>query len=292
MIEAIVAIILLLGLGTPENEPPELAQSAPEQPLELPEQAFPEESHRDLEQIWKRLQQLPPPEEFSGDRLGLPFEILDGGALVISWDRRVPILMISPPEDLYLVLSDEVVRLDTIAQLRGRVAIGSAEQALAFCRLLTSPRTYDLWWPARRRMELEIMGAAQVDSDVLFGKYWSSSHLQYLRREAPDFDGTWRHEAQGYYGIVSSRQKLDEIGIRPAQARPILEGYEIERTLMVWDHDARCTACHVGGGGLPNDHNANRNHMERVVEIVGYDGSYVRTESDLDDLPTGVRWGC
>lgn len=276
MIEAIVAIILLLGLDVPENEPPEPAQSAPEQPLELPEQAFPEESHRDLEQIWKRLQQLPPPEEFSGDRLEVPFETLDGGALVISWDRRVPILTTSGPDNLYLVVSNDVVRLDTIAQLRGQVAIESAEQALAFCRLLTSPRTYDLWWPARRRMELEIMSADQVDSDVLFGKYWSSSYLQYLRREAPGFSGSWRHESEGYYGIVSSRQKLDEMGIRPAQARAIPEGYEIQRTVMVRDHNHRAT---------------DRNHMERVVEIVGCDGSYVRTESDLDDLPTGVRWG-
>lgn len=259
MMKAIVAIILLLGLGSPDKEPPQPASEPPEQALESPEQVSPEESRR--ERIWKMLQQLPPPEEFRGERLEVPFEILDGGALVMALDRRTPASIIVGVRALYLVLPNEVVRLDSLAQLRGRVEIGSAQQALAFCRLLTSPRTYDLWWPARKRRELEILSADQVDSELLFGEYWSSGYLDYLRREAA-----------GYRGIVSSRQKLEEMGIGPTHVRTIAEGYEIRRALMVWDFDM------------------NRKQMEKVVEVVGHDGSYVRRESHAQDLPAGVSW--
>jgi len=113
MIEAIVAIILLLGLGSSSDEPPK---------------------------------QVAPEIEVGVIRLQVPFTILEGGTLVIGEDPRIGGFPKKLGEVLQLVLPSETVRIDTIAQLRGRVEISSPEEALAFCRLITSPRTFHLYW--------------------------------------------------------------------------------------------------------------------------------------------------
>jgi len=177
----------------------------------------------------------------------------EGAPPWLGWMFPIPVLD--------LVLPSETIRIETLAQLRGRVQIRSPREALAFCRLGTSPSTYDLYNRATMRYELEIVSNDEVDSDFTFGNQHDAKTYQVS------------DELSGYRGIISSRRKLDDMGIAPTEVHQTAEGFEVRRTLMVWDH------------------NTDRKHMERVVEVVGYDGSYARTESHVSDLPPSLLYG-
>lgn len=225
MIKGIVAIVLLLGLGS---------------------------SHRDHEQA----------RQSTGYQLEVPFTISKGGTLIVGPEGEaggMPRMSLSPIERwevLDLVLPNETIQIETLDQLYGRVQIRSRREALAFCRLGTSPKTYYLLLnKATMISELEIVSNDEVDSDFMFG----DEHYAKGCRVSD--------KLSGYRGIVSSRKKLDEMGITPTEVHKTAEGYEVRRTLMV------------------DNHNTGRKHMERVVEVVGYDGSYARTESHMSDLP-------
>jgi len=192
--------------------------------------------------------------------LDVPFEIRYKGALAIG-SRPQPLGEYSQgpvkdPSCLYLVLPSEIIIVSDLAQLPGRVTIRTPEEALSFCRLLTSPKTLDLWATPRGRWEAEIVSHDQIDSDFVFGDTGLREGLKVL--------------GSGMEGIVSTRKRLNELGIGPPECRAHADGYKISRRLMVWE---------VGAEGL---------HMEKVVEVVGQDGSYVRAGSHVDELPSQV----
>lgn len=198
---------------------------------------------------------IKPPKVVARILLKVPFRVLEDATLAVD----AQVFFGEPSEScegLWLLLANEAIRITSLSQLRGRVQIKSPTEALAFCRLLTAPTTFRLWQP----WELEILNADEVDGELLFvEEFYSRS----LHRE---------DKTSGFYGIVSSPNKLRQMGIRRARVRATAAGYEIRRTLMVEDHDRDWP------------------HMAKVVEIVGHDGGYVRTKTHVDDLPAGVNW--
>lgn len=194
--------------------------------------------------------------------LDTPFRLLCGAVLAIGtkpFSLEEPLgWPIEPDQRLYIVLRNQIIIINDLAQLRGHVTIETPQEALAFCRLITSPRTYHLWRTTQGKYEAEIVSNDQIDRDFVFGDEALGEALS--------------NAGSGHCGIVSSRQKLDELGIGPAEVRTTPEGYEIRRRLLVEDLDTRAR------------------YMAKVVEVVRQDGSYVRTGTHVYDLPSGVAW--
>lgn len=273
MTKVLIGLLLLLGAARGEKEIPKKHESSPAPPS----------STQGRRMGWTGEYRRPGLDaatgetaQYEGDypvRLEVPFTVLEGGYLAIDVDPwiveierfgkklKVPVGMIPPNERLYLFVPRQKIKVDRLEQLQNRIRIESCAEALAFVRLLTSPRTFRLWPGERqRRSEVEILSNEDLDSTLVFG----------LRPPWPVGERT-----AGRDGILCSGGQMRELGIASAQARAIEGGFEVRRALMVVvHHDATSSA-----------------HMEQVVEGVGYDGSYERREAHTTGLPEdGVWW--
>ena len=187
------------------------------------------------------------------------------------------------------ILPTRAILIEDIAQLSGQVDIQTPGQALAFCRLLTSPTTWYLLGHEGSYAEAEILSNTEVDTVLCFGDEQKADFYRnpepqlplshglpearaWLRRQGLDEDTPWSAlypEALSWLrplGIVNG-PKLRELGIEVTQASETPEGYEVCRTLVLGD---RAT------GKL---------RMVGVIEVVGPDGSYQRKEMREHDLP-------
>ena len=195
--------------------------------------------------------------EPGAELLDVPFSVLDGGVLALAPRRGHPVEAF---ERLSLVLPNgKMARVDRLSRLRGWVEIDTPEQALAFCRLKTSPATYFPWDDDNGKCELEIVAKEQVTTAFCFGdERWT----QALRGS----------RYSGHYGVLASKADFARLGIEPAEARATSDGYEVRRALLAED--------------LKTD----ELRMAKVVESVGHDGSYARKKEDVTDTPQGVWW--
>ncbi len=231
--------------------------------------------------------------------LETPFSVRKGGRLVIGSDMNQGSGFPAEAfQHLYLmprkraILPKRAMLIEDIAQLRGQVEIQAPRQALAFCRLLTSPTTWYLLGYEGSSLEVEILSNEEVDTVLCFGDEQKADFYRnpepelpmshglpearaWLRRMGLDEEAPWSAlypEALSWLrpmGIVN-RQKLRELGIEVTQASEIPEGYEVCRTLLLGDYDT---------GKL---------RMVGVIEVVGPDGSYQRKQMREHDLPEEV----
>jgi hypothetical protein len=186
--------------------------------------------------------------------LRVPFRIVGGSSLVMAVPNGVVLgdpveafmrLMILPPGNA------RATQLLVMGDLRGRVRIRTPKEALAFCRLLTSPATYCyLDCPG-----VEVASKDQVDLDLMFG---DKEQLSFYRRMKPD----------GIMGIVNSRSDLAALGIKPASARKTATGFEVRRTLLVEESPFSYKLWFLD-----------------VIEAVGKDGSYRRVVTNKRRAP-------
>jgi len=184
--------------------------------------------------------------------LKVPFSIREGGRLVLCVEREWAGALEVEPLRLFLILPSKVIEIDDLNKLCGRVKIETPRDALAFVRLMTSPRTYCvLSFTARGYIEAEIVSRVQIDTDFVFG---DKIAVETLKKHG------------GYLGIVN-KEKLAQLGIKPPSCSKVKHGYEIRRTLLV------------------KDLMTNKQQILKVVEFVGRDGRYIRKESHPLDSP-------
>lgn len=192
--------------------------------------------------------------------LVVPFEILHGGKLIVARpdERRGTN---SFPEfanySLFLVFPDGSTPIWQLNALRGRVRIRTPEEALAFCRLLTSPVTWYVWAQPDHYDEMEPVSKDNLPNQFFFRN----------KEEDPNWGSI--------FPLVAPKEGLAKIGITPATVKRTAEGYEIHRTLyrQIW-------------GDGPST-----GYLADVVETVRPDGTYIR-ESHKRAMPNGGTFFC
>jgi hypothetical protein len=191
--------------------------------------------------------------------LKVPFEVLAHGKLCVGLPPTPGLGdPIEAHQRLYLVLPKKAVQVRSLDELRGKVRIRTPEEALAYCRLRTSPVTWYLW-PDTGYME--IVSRDSVDDGYCFGDTKKCE----LRRRA----------SSGYNGLVASKTTLAGLGIKPPTCRSSRGGYEVHRTLMMRDEKAFDSFFSV-----------------EISELVGRDGKYVAKMGQKRRLTdsNGVEW--
>ena len=163
---------------------------------------------------------------------------------------------------LYLRLPSKILWIQDLSELKGYVQIKSNSEALAFCRLRTSPITYLCWSRAGYKVELEVTSKDQVNKEFCFG----------YQPMADIFQRRISYKGFIVWGVVGSREKMAQYGIEPATVRQTPRGYEVRRTLLVADYDA-------GGKQLCT-----------VSEFVERDGGYNRKVVAIRQLADPSRW--
>ena len=206
----LLALVLLLALmvagcgrsGDEAASPPAAGNGRPEPP--------------------RRVQRLgPKPSSILSEQLKVPFEIPNGGTLVLGVPEGVvPGNPLEAFQRLFVVYESGALLVDDLAVLSGRVKIQTPAEALAFCRLKTSPVTYYLWGKGRV-LSLEVVSRDQVNTGFCFGDKDKCASLKRL--------------PSGYYGVVDSAADLRQHGIAAPSARATSEGFVVERTLLEGD---------------------------------------------------------
>jgi hypothetical protein len=229
---------------------------------------------------------------------------------------RVNLGYVSPiqaVQHLQLIDGNSTILLKSIDQLRGHVRIKSAQSALRFVRLLTSPETWYLW---SDRVESEVIEANTI-FDVLAPHIGDQVILFCLPREVvihhfiaepgredlrpywtyePDFKSfeqrkytpeNWSSKIKtdghpdlsaygnGYLGILS-REAFRKGGFSSAKVKRVVGGYEVTRWIFLdSDSTKRSGEC-----------------IQRVREFVNEDGTYKRTVLEQKTLPKlpGIHW--
>jgi hypothetical protein len=188
--------------------------------------------------------------------LTVPFRILNQGKLVVDRDHNGGGFPLEAFERLYLESPKKSERIDDMANLKGKVIIQTPDQALAFVRLMTSPRTYLTWHTYgvnNSNGEQEAVIRGQVTEAFCFGDKKMSKDL--------------RNTESGYLGIISNTFKMRLAGIRKAKVRVVKQGFEVRRTLK--GHEGKLLA---------------------VKETIGFDGSYSRIVIKKRNLPKSIDW--
>jgi hypothetical protein len=187
----------------------------------------------------------------------VPFEVCRKSRLVVAVPNEggngMPVeafqrMIVLPPAKA------KAIQLFVIKDLQGRVKIKTAEGALGFCRLLTSPVTcYYLDSPG-----VEVASKDQLDLTYFFG---DKERLSYYRSAKCD----------GYMGVVESKADLKNLGIQPARVRRVSKGYEVRRTLLVEEKLFECK-------------------FVDVLETVGTDGRYSRVTVKEHSIPASNKY--
>jgi hypothetical protein len=150
--------------------------------------------------------------------LETPF-VLKSGKLWIGIRYRDGDPHVRPdPVGLFLVEGDSALYVNDLNRLRGHVRVSSPDEALAFVRLLTSPRTWRAMVRARGGGAVEVISEAHVSGGFFFGD---------PRPLLPSRVGPL---ASGLVGILSPRD-AQRMKLLPASVRTTTGGYEIRRTL-------------------------------------------------------------
>jgi len=205
----------------------------------------------------------PRPDVLPTFELEVPFEILNGGVLIMGleepWHTIEPR---QPFEELYLQVGGESFLIDDMSKLRRRVAIRSPDEALAFCRLKTSPRTYYLWGDSYETQEVEVLTKEQVTAGLCWG---DKAFCEFLRSLESD-----------HLGVITAEERLGWYGIGATKVSAIDQGFEIKRTLIVEDFTTE-----------PGEV-----HLAEVVEVIGPEAHYTREETQVIDTtaPLPSSW--
>lgn len=193
----------------------------------------------------------------------VPFEITNGGILAIANSVDAPPgagYPIEAHQAMILLYPDKekAFEFTSLKELRGKVSIRTAEEALAFCRLTTSPKTWYLF----DEEGLEVVSREQIDVGFCFG---DERECEFLRKNA----------TSGYLGVVDSDETMIKLGIKTAIVVKKKTGYEIKRTLLL-------------GDPITSDY-----FLLDVTELVGEDGSYIREPGQKRWAPaTGSAHWC
>ena len=162
-------------------------------------------------------------------------------------------------ERLFVFRKGKQTEIPDLTSLRGHVHIDSAEQALSFVRLKTSPRTFHAFYRSGAPTEMEVIPKDELLASLVFG----DKHFAEQMKNAEN----------GYCGIVSE-QVFDHLGCRRVQCAASDNGFVVKRTLM---------------SVTPDSHKV---RFIILAEQVSQDGTYVvkqRLETRLQATPA-VRW--
>ena len=188
-------------------------------------------------------------------RMEVPFAVRTGRLAVCIKHGSIP-----PWEAVYLISSTPphmpsylrggywarcLFEVKTLDALRGYVQIETPAQALAYVRLLTSPRTFGCFPRSQPRLELEVVSRDTVTPAFMFG---DRRELELVREGG---NGSWgvldRSWAKRYGGLL-------------ATCTPAKDGFLVKRTFLVEEWNEGYQELH---------------HLERVEEWVGQDGRYL-----------------
>jgi hypothetical protein len=203
---------------------------------------------------------------FKNKILIVPFEVLNKGEICVVFDpNKIPGDPIEAYQKLYLVLPKQGTEISSLNDLKGKVKIRTAGEALAYCRLRTSPTTWYLW---PNQCYLEIVPLDSLDLTFFFG-----NRDEYKYTKASYKDKTNR--LNGFNGIVEPKSALSKFGIKPTTCTATKDGYEIHRTFI--DNKQ------IGMGPY---------YSIAVTEQVGKDGSYSIQMGPKHKLreDMGVKW--
>jgi hypothetical protein len=192
-------------------------------------------------------------------RLSPGFAVRKGAAIVIGWEDGNVGDPVEAFEHLYLEKQGRYKRIDHLSDVRDQVVIGTAESALSFARLVTSPRTFHLFpWSGegdaedKARWALEVVLRDQVDRDLVYGDGSRASHL----RDVPD----------GYFGVLS-RETAEKCGISGAAVTEVGGGFQVDRYVIIRGEGHKAVV------------------LGRVKEKVGKGGEYELLECDEREAP-------
>ena len=188
-------------------------------------------------------------------RMVVPFAVRKGQLVVCIKHSSEP-----PQEAVYLISSTPprmpaslrgpgwarcLFEVKTLDALRGYVRIETPSQALAYVRLLTSPRTFGCFPRSQPRLELEVVSRDTVTLAFMFGD----------RREAKEVKGF----ENGWWGVLDRSWAKRYRGLF-AICTPAKDGFLVKRTFLIEEWNEGYQELH---------------HLERVEEWVGQDGRYL-----------------
>jgi len=166
------------------------------------------------------------------ERLGFPALVVRPGIpcvgeLVVRNSGELVVPM-EPFQKLTLIENGEVRLISSLTQLRGKVRIDTAEDALRFVRLGTSPRTFYMLRSPRAWEVLPISKyrAQWVFSDPLWNGMIASNSY-----ENPIVTGRYPYYQSGFYGVVGNGW-WKRSGLSAPITTPTATGWRIRRTLV------------------------------------------------------------
>lgn len=179
------------------------------------------------------------------DIVKVPFSVR-GGPLRL----KMKLAILPPLYAIYLRGRAHPIEIDDLNKLRGYVQINTPQQALAFVRLRTSPRTYLNFARTEGGLRVEVLSRDAVTANLMFG---DRSLAQKVRKEPP---GTWGVVAPPGTSAGHRYAGLLAKAVRTGQ------GFTIQRTLLAEELQGPY-------------HEMEVRYLEKIVEWVGRDGQYV-----------------
>jgi len=126
--------------------------------------------------------------------------------------------------NLYVALFTGYSQVDDISMLDKSVRIDTAEAALSFVRLKTSPETFYVFRKANKCREMEVIRKSDITVDFTFGDEAGFSVL--------------KTSSDGYSGVISTKT-AERLKIERTKVLPSNKGFEIQRTLLVEDYKTK-----------------------------------------------------
>lgn len=159
--------------------------------------------------------------------------------LVVGIDLRQKV----SATDLYLIRERDATKINSHADLKGKVMVTSKKSALSIARLICSPVSVGVFSPP---WASEVVERERVDGAYVFGIDWLRDRL--------------KNSSNGGYGTIGGRL-FRRLGFRAPEVSKVAGGYNIKRFLVLLPDDRP---------GVPE----NRYEVCRVEEFVGASGDY------------------
>jgi hypothetical protein len=150
--------------------------------------------------------------------LETPFKLAAGALWIGTRCREGESLLRPDPEGVFLADGESALYVDDLNRLKGRVQITSPEQALAFVRLLTSPRTWHAMAAAKGGGSVEVISAPRLSQGFFFGD---------RRPLTTGYTSPFTSGMGGIFGATDARR----FRLQPARVQTTPAGFEIRRTL-------------------------------------------------------------